>query len=307
MPGTDAAPALEEARATLRRATADLLAVPDATLERPWQWPGHGEADVRYGLYRVLEVLEAAEGRLAGLGGVPTAAEAAIAPTTAAAWELDGLLAGLAAADLDADPGGGEWTVRRTLAHMIFVQWAYAGTTAWWREQRRAIDDPALPRQAPDALDASLGPEERAADGSLAEIRRRLRTAVDEAGAGLASLSPDELALGARWSGFAVPIGFRLGRWSSHLREHTVQVDKTLALIGRPPSEVERIVRLVTAAWGRLEARTWPGLPAPDALAIVDDAAGRAAETAAAVRRTATETATATAAGAEAGAEAGAT
>ena len=50
-----------------------------------------------------------------------------------------------------------------------------------------------------------------------------------------------------------VTIDFRLGRYGSHIREHTVQVDKTLAMLGRRPSEVERLVRLILATYGRLE------------------------------------------------------
>ena len=51
-----------------------------------------------------------------------------------------------------------------------------------------------------------------------------------------------------------IPIDFRLGRYGSHIREHTIQVDKTLAMIGRQPTEVERIVRLILGSYGRLEA-----------------------------------------------------
>ena len=51
-----------------------------------------------------------------------------------------------------------------------------------------------------------------------------------------------------------IPIDFRLGRYGSHIREHTIQVDKTLAMIGRQPTEVERVVRLILESYGRLEA-----------------------------------------------------
>ena len=51
-----------------------------------------------------------------------------------------------------------------------------------------------------------------------------------------------------------IPIDFRLGRYGSHIREHTVQVDKTLAMTGRQPTEVERICRLILGSYGRLEA-----------------------------------------------------
>ena len=61
------------------------------------------------------------------------------------------------------------------------------------------------------------------------------------------------MGVSARWAGLPVTIDFRLGRYGSHIREHTVQIDKTLAMLGRQPSEVERLVRLILATYGRLE------------------------------------------------------
>ena len=57
---------LEDARSLIERGLGDLLAVPDAALEQPWMWPGHGEADVRYGLFRILEDLEATAAAIDG-------------------------------------------------------------------------------------------------------------------------------------------------------------------------------------------------------------------------------------------------
>jgi hypothetical protein len=69
----------------------------------------------------------------------------------------------------------------------------------------------------------------------------------------------------ARWSGTAVTVGFRLNRWASHLREHTIQVEKTLVMLDDQPREVERLVRIIMAAYGRLEATGYGR--APEALA----------------------------------------
>jgi hypothetical protein len=59
-----------------------------------------------------------------------------------------------------------------------------------------------------------------------------------------------------------VDIEFRLGRWASPIREHTVQLDKTLDWLGYRPSEGVRIVRDLHTAWGRLEAQIFPTAPA---------------------------------------------
>lgn len=90
--------------------------------------------------------------------------------------------------------------------------------------------------------------------GSTPEVMARLHATLDLAAERMAGLPDDRLALAARWSGFAVTIGFRLGRWSSHLREHTIQVEKTLSMLGHLPTEPERLTRLLLAAYGRAEA-----------------------------------------------------
>ena len=99
--------------------------------------------------------------------------------------------------------------------------------------------------------------------GTLDEIRARLDDLLDAGMAHLGDLDDAALAVAARsWrSGSRVDVGFRLGRWSSHIHEHTVQVDKTLAMIGWAPREVNRLVGLVVGAYGRLEEQVF-GLPA---------------------------------------------
>jgi hypothetical protein len=286
------AAAIHDARADLPSIVADILAIPESALARAWPWIGGGEEEVRYGLYRLHELFERAEVeasralRAAGRDG--GLAAALIAPADAARWDLHGLLAPLTDAEIDADPGGGEWSIRRTLGHTLNGQRAYGWSTAWWQERAFAIDDPDLPENQGDAFWADLpdeeGPEQA---GTLDEIRARLDATLDLSGERLAGLPEDKLGHGARWSGFAVPVSFRLSRWSSHLREHTIQVEKTLAMLGRPPTEPERLVRLTLAAYGRAEAVVF-GQPEADAAAgTIRASVSEARDTIASVRRSA--------------------
>ncbi|MEA2613112.1 MAG: hypothetical protein QOI52_1071, partial [Chloroflexota bacterium] len=277
---------LDTARSHIERGLADLLAVPDDALEGPWPWPDHGEADRRYGFFRILEDLEATAAAIDATRGVRPPAEAIVAPVTVARWDLVGALLPLTGQELDTDPGRSEWSIRRAVAHIISVQHAYAVYTGWWRDQAIRTPD-ALPAAAPEGLEDPSWDEATAAEGTPDHIRRRLHQVVDEAAASLVDLRPDELDIGARWSGLPVTVAFRQGRWSSHMAEHTVQVDKTLVWLGRQPSEVERLVRIVSGAWGRLEASVWPGQAPAAAGGLAVDAARRAAETAASVRASA--------------------
>src|SRR5918994_246314 len=69
-----------------------------------------------------------------------------------------------------------------------------------------------------------------------------------------ATLTTAEMDVMGGWMGFPVTIGFRMWRWPSHIEEHTVQLEKTLDMLSRRQSEVARLNRLITRAYGRLEA-----------------------------------------------------
>ncbi|MGH2407667.1 MAG: DinB family protein [Candidatus Limnocylindrales bacterium] len=282
--------AVPAGRAAIIAAGRDLLAVDDASLERGWPWH-HGIADVRYGFYRGFETLEAAaadvRATLEQAGTRPAAGARAAAGATEARWDLHGRLLALAEDALDASAGGNEWTVRQTCAHIISSQHSYALYSAWWLLRR---DAPTLADQAPEDLGFPVPTEEEEGRGSLAEIRARLDRRMDDAMAAFGGLDDGAVAVPGRWAGFPVDLRFRLGRWASHAREHTVQVDKTLAMIGWSPREVDRLVGLMLSAWGRLEAEVF-GLPA----AALDRPAsgGTAAEiVAAAARKVAADAAT---------------
>jgi DinB family protein len=290
VPTTPLHPAVLAARTPLASVVANLLAVPDGKLENPWRWRPTDPDDVelRYGFYRIHERLEAAVtaitlGRADGSGpksnatigpaaaaiGPAAAAAAAIGPAVvatgtgsgpaipplaamaAARWELQGLLAPLSDADWDADPGGGGWTIRQTLGHIISGQRLYGWYNAWF------LSRPAIDTHAAYPPDGTMPPEPPEADeaaGTPDEVRARLDEVVDSNISASAGLDRAAMRVGARWSGLPVTIDFRLGRYGSHIREHTVQVDKTLVMLGRQPSEVERLVRLILATYGRLEA-----------------------------------------------------
>jgi uncharacterized damage-inducible protein DinB len=253
---------LVDARRTLTSAARQLTELDERELNRRWWWreDREGDTEVRYAFYRSLEALERAAGAAAArvsAAGEPPAAAAAFGLATAARWDLHGVLVALTDADLDADPGGGEWTIRQTLAHIVHVQRAYPAFACWWLSREQTAE---LPRSIPDGVDEGF-PEE-AADGlgSLVDIRHRLDQAMDGAAERVPALDESQLSTPARWSGYAVSVGFRLGRMSSHLQEHTVQVDKTLVMLGRTPPEAHRLIRLVFRAYGRLEATVF-GLP----------------------------------------------
>ena len=117
--------------------------------------------------------------------------------------------------------------------------------------------------------------------GAPLEVRQRLDEVLDHAAERTAYLPPEQLAYAARWSGFPVDVGFRQARWASHLREHTIQVEKTLAMLGQDPTEVQRLIRLVLAAWGRAESVVFGSVGVAESVGVLAAAAAGARETAA--------------------------
>jgi hypothetical protein len=262
-PMVELAPEITALRAAVESAGRRLLAVPDVRLEAPWSWPGSSsEVDIRYGFFRLFELFETsragAVAALAGGGVRPAAGAARGAASTVARWSLHGLLLPLGDAALDRDPGNNEWPIRETMGHVLTSQRFYSRFTLWWLTQ--APTPAAIPS---DELSADVPERSVEAAGSMDEVRAHLDDLLDLSMACLGGLSEEHLAVPARWSGGEVTVGFRIGRWASHLREHTIQVDKTLAMLGLSATETARMVRLVVATYGRLEETVF-GVPAED-------------------------------------------
>ena len=281
--------ALAGARRDVVAAARDLLAIPEAALSRPWGWIGGSEEEVRYGAYRAAEALEQAELEARALASAADAAERKaarmIGPATATRWELHGLLLPLDEVLLDADPGGGEWSIRLVLGHTIASQRGYGWGSAWWQAHPHDVRDPLLPRGVPESYVETF-PDEATTEaaGTMDDLRGRLDGVLDLMTERLAGLPDDRLDLGARWSGFPVTVGFRFGRWSSHIREHTIQVEKTFIPLGHAPHEPARLVRNLLGAYGRAESVVFGRVGVDDAVARVVRGAAEARETIASAR-----------------------
>ncbi len=252
-----------DARVGVRDGIGRLLGIDEDDLPRRWLWRDDrtGGTEARYAFFRAIETFEraaATAGRATAAAEPRSSGYGAFAAATAARWDLHGLLASVTDADLDRDPGGGEWTIRQTLAHTVYVERAYPAWSAWWLGREQTDD---LPAAAPDEVGEGFPEESDEGAGSLSDIAARLDAAMDGAAERMATLDDEQLAIPARWSGYEVTVGFRLWRQSTHLQEHTVQVEKTLVMLGRAPDEGQRLARLALRAYGRLESVVY-ALPA---------------------------------------------
>jgi hypothetical protein len=55
------------------------------------------------------------------------------------------------------------------------------------------------------------------------------------------------------WAQWELDVRFRLHRFASHIAEHTVQCEKTLAALAWPETEGRRVVRQIWSLVGELE------------------------------------------------------
>ena len=55
------------------------------------------------------------------------------------------------------------------------------------------------------------------------------------------------------WESQPMPVDFRLGRFTSHLCQHTIQIEKTLSVLDQGPQEARRLLRLIYRALAEVE------------------------------------------------------
>jgi hypothetical protein len=233
----------------------------DADLERDWAWHAYDEG-LRYAFFRTYEELRdlaatAAAARAAG-GPPITLAQRVLAQYHAAYRDLQALLIGLPDAELDRAPAAGEWPLRKVLDHIIEADGGFYGVIRYALERQRAADE--RPAEIPESFwDELFGPAEEAAykaalAGTLAEIAAYYAALHARILREFATITAAELDAPSRyWEGYGLPIQFRLHRFDAHLRQHTIQVEKTLDALGRPPGEVMRLLRLIYAALAEAE------------------------------------------------------
>jgi uncharacterized damage-inducible protein DinB len=236
-----------------------LRGIDDRSLEAFWAWEAYDEEGVRFGILRTTEevadaAIEIAARRAAGAG--PSRAER-ILGRYLVAWRELWSVADRADAALDTPPQEGEWPLRTILDHLVEADLGFLVTIRNGLDHLRAGTPPRLPGSDEQwlALAEVDEPAWRAAfDGSLDDIRAFHRASRDRIVERFAGLTDDELAATSPFWDGERPNRFRLGRFESHLRQHTIQTEKAVQAIIGAPREVERLLRLLARATGDLEA-----------------------------------------------------
>ena len=242
----------------LVRATVHLS---DADMGRPWTWREYDEEGLRFALLMTHHELRDLAVRLSALPqAAPTQAQRILAQYHQAYRDLTGVLAGVRTEDLDRVPAEGEWPLRETLKHMLGAEHGFLAVNRFALVHHRAGKHEEPPDEEWPVFRGDYAAPPDAVDGTIDDIRnsffaihRRILRELDD-------ITDAEIELPAWFWDADKPIRFRLHRFEEHIRQHTIQLDKTLAVI-RPATEAHRLVRNIYNALADVESSE---VPAPD-------------------------------------------
>jgi DinB family protein len=246
-----------------------LAALNDAQLEREWDWPGKGRADLRNAFFYILMEEQAA---LVVAASPTNEADRILALAQRAFGDLRGLLLAVPDGLLDKEPAPKEWSIRKTMEHTISVERSYRANTqfALLRGDGEPLTLPADRRPKADPADT---------EGDALAIAQALARRRAETDSALAGTEANELGRASQWAAvkelFNVDVRFRLHRFGAHLVEHKHQVEKTLRALGQVETDAQAYVRQISIIRSRHERRSTEGVRQrlDEAIAAVADAA----------------------------------
>lgn len=238
--------------------------VSDSDLEKEWAWGAYDEEGVRFAFFRTYEELcelaaETASMRSA-LGPEMSTAQRILAQYHRAHRDLQATLLGAGEDAVGRAPAEGEWPVHKVVAHIVGADLGFFVVVKYALDRRRSGDE--HPAEIPDeAWDTISGLDEASfqalVDGPFEDLESYYGTLHSRVLRELADIHEEELAAPSMyWEGYEMSLRFRLHRFDSHLRQHTVQVDKTLEAIGHTPNEARRLLRLIYGALADAEGAT---------------------------------------------------
>ena len=243
-----------------------LAASPEDDLVREWPtrsepgsiWSGYEDSrrEVVFNAYQCLRDL-ATEFEMRR--PLPSEAQRILAQHQLAYRDLTGALVGAGEDEFDLPPAAGEWPLRTVVHHIALTERGFHALIHWAVSRRRGGDVKSIemPDDYRDVVSEPIDPA-----GTMSEVLGRYDALHSRVLKDFASLDAADLeSPNVWWEGYEVPVRFRLHRFDAHLREHTIQVDKTLVGIDHRPSEPERLARLVQRALGQVEGAL---LGAPD-------------------------------------------
>ena len=231
----------------------------DADLENTWIWQEYDEG-VRFAFFRTYEELRELAARLGSwrsASGIPmTVAQRSLAQYHLAYRDLQAVLLGLSETDARRAPSQQEWSVMSVLMHVIQAERGFLAITS--HSLKCARSDSELPEEMSEEDWAAFWEGDRfqliKESATLAGLMDYYQSLHDRLLGSFCTVSDAELsAPSTYWEDTPKPVAFRLHRFDSHLRQHTIQIEKTLPLLGIATTEARRLLRLIYNALAQAE------------------------------------------------------
>jgi hypothetical protein len=230
-------------------------ALKDEDLDRDWSWRAYHEG-VRFGFFRVYEELRELAATLmterTTRGKPITTAQHSLAQYHAAYRDLQAVLTGVEDKLIDIPPSEGEWPLRVILGHIISAEREFFARI--WHAVNRFREGENEPLEMTAEEVAEFVGGYAAFESTMNRLsipgimayydslhKRVLRELNNIRGLELEAVS-------LWWEELPITVEFRLHRLDSHLRQHTVQIEKTLLAIDGSPREAKMLLRLVFGA-----------------------------------------------------------
>ncbi len=239
----------------LVRATVHLS---DEDMGREWKWREYDEEGLRFALLMTHHELRELAVRIAARRTAePSQAERILAQYHQTYRDLSGALAGVRSEDLDRTPAEGEWPLRETLKHMLGTEHGFLAVNRYALVHHRVGKHDEPPEEEwPEFRKGYAAPKD-AMDGTINDTRNSFFEIHRRVLRELADVSDEELEQPAWFWDGPKPIRFRLHRFEEHMRQHTIQLDKTLAVI-QPSTEAHRLLRNIYNALADVESTDEP-------------------------------------------------
>jgi hypothetical protein len=263
----------------------------DVNLERAWVW-GEYDEGVRFAFFRTYEGLCTLAARLAAERSSVqplTIAQRLLGQYHTAYRELQAVLLGVCDTQAAQPPAENEWPLRTTLLHMVEAERAFFAITNYSIARERAQDGHAMEMSDEDweAFWAGDPFQQLKDNGAFSDILVYYDQLHQRVLDHLTGVAEHELeAPVVFWESQPMPVQFRLVRFTSHLRQHTIQMEKALTTLNLGPNESKRLLHLIYMALAEVEGSLLgaPDLGASACQALADEIYARSEEIAEALK-----------------------
>lgn len=249
---------LEDAVHTFTHAA---LGLSDDDLERPWAWKSYDSEGIRFAFFRAFEELLELAVRLrtkrAELDLPLTSAQLILGQFHTAYLNLQHLLLSVNVELAAQPPAEGEWPVRKMLAHIIGADIGFSVAIKYALEQHRAgVEGPSkIPDESWDSLSGlDETSYKKLMDSPFDDLQSYHRTLHTSILKDFSNIKEQELdILSTFWEVEAMSVRFRMHRFTSHVSQHSIQIEKALDVIGPPVTEVNRLLSLIYSGLSEAE------------------------------------------------------